>query len=103
MIRLPQLDIQLHRDHAVSPGEVYVARCADGLLVVTEMPHRDRDRFAAVLHTEPTGIDGGIDYTVRASTLSSLEAALINATRTAAGANALSAMSIGQSVGRRAA
>ena len=90
---LPHLSIELHRDLAASPGDVYVARCDGGLLVVTEMPHRDRDRFTAVLRTEPDGIDGGIDYTVRASTVASLEAALIKATRTAAGANALTVLS----------
>jgi hypothetical protein len=100
MIELPHLRIHLHRDHAASPGAVYVAACADGALVVTMMEHRDRDRFVAELHTTD---DADIIYKVRASNLTDLEARLIKATRSEAGMDALTTLSIGQSMGRKVA
>jgi hypothetical protein len=103
MLELPTLCISLHRDHAATPGDSYIARFNGGILAITEMPHRDRDRFVAVLSVEVDGADAEIEYKVRAATIPSLECALRKATQTAAGANALSILSIVQSVRGRAA
>lgn len=100
-IHLDTLMITLRRAHE-GPGNRYEAHCDGGVLVVTEMPHRDRDRFVAVLAVDVDGVDAGIDYTVRASTLTSLDAALRKVTRSAAGADALIVMSVCESMKGRA-
>jgi hypothetical protein len=100
---LPHYNISLDRIHDPGPGALYQTRIPGGVLSIREMPHRDRDRFVATLIVDVQGVDAGIEYTMRAPHLSAIDAALTAATRSPAGANALTIMSFGASSKARAA